>query len=148
VGKHFNADFFVTCATVIPVLFLALVVQGGTYESMLRSAVEAANREPGRGRDGAVSQLLPAVAYLTLMAGVIGEAGALWALFNGRDTKTDRAVVLVTTLFLLTIAAAGPAWRFFRVQDTVSQLAREHSAAASRAGPGPDGRTGRHSSRR
>ena len=146
--KHFNADFYVTCATVIPVLFLALVVQGSTYESMLRSAVEAANREPVRGRDGAVSQLLPVVAYLTLMAGVLGEAGALWALFNGRDTKTDRVVVLVMTVFLLTIAAAGPVWRFFRVQDTVSRLEREHHAAASRARPGPGGRTGRHVSRR
>jgi hypothetical protein len=127
VDKHFNADFYVTCATVIPVLFLALVVQGGTYENMLRTAMEAAHRHPGRGRDGAASAFLPAVAYLTLVAGVLGEAFALGALFSRWDTTASRATVMVMTLFLLVVIAAGPAWKFFGVQRSVEQLLGERN---------------------
>ena len=32
--KDFNADFYVTAATVIPVLYLALAVQGSTFDAM------------------------------------------------------------------------------------------------------------------
>jgi hypothetical protein len=128
VAKHFNADFYITCATVIPVLFIALVVQGGTYEDMLRTALEAAHRRPGRSRDAAAHQLLPSVAYLSLMAGVLGEVFALIALFNGTATGfEDRLVVLLMTIFLVIAVAAGPAWRWMRVQDTVDRLERERA---------------------
>jgi hypothetical protein len=143
VDQHFDADFYVTCATVIPVLFLALAVQGGTYEDMLRTAVDAAHRQPGRGRDGAAAALLPAIAYLTLVAGALGEAFALWALFSGEDTTAGRATVMVMTLFLLVVIAAGPAWRFFRVQRSVEQLLQEERHSSQ-----PRARSGRHSSTR
>jgi hypothetical protein len=32
----FNADFYVTAATLIPVLYLALAVQGSTFDAVLR----------------------------------------------------------------------------------------------------------------
>jgi hypothetical protein len=32
------SEFYVTCATVIPVLFLAAAVQGGVYASLLQAA--------------------------------------------------------------------------------------------------------------
>jgi hypothetical protein len=144
VDKHFNADFYVTCATVIPVLFLALVVQGGTYENMLRTAMEAAHRHPGRGRDGAASAFLPAVAYLTLVAGVLGEAFALGALFSRWDTTASRATVMVMTLLLLVVIAAGPAWKFFGVQRSVEQLLGEKERHSFQ----PRARAGRHSSPR
>lgn len=121
VANNFPSDFYVTCATVIPVLFLAIVVQGGTYESMLRSAKAAAQKLPRRQRDYAAAELLPAAAYLALIAGLIGEIGALIVLYNGSDTRTDRTVVLVATLFLLVIVAAGPAWKWFQVQDAINR---------------------------
>ena len=37
--KHFPSDFYVTCATVIPVLFLAYAVQGRVYGSLLRASL-------------------------------------------------------------------------------------------------------------
>jgi hypothetical protein len=36
-AKTFDVDFYVTCATVIPVLFLAVAVQGSAYASLLRA---------------------------------------------------------------------------------------------------------------
>jgi hypothetical protein len=42
VGPAFNADFYVTTASVIPVLFLALTVQGEMYGQLLATASRAA----------------------------------------------------------------------------------------------------------
>lgn len=37
-AEKFNADFYVTCATVIPVLFLAAAVQGQAFVFLLQRA--------------------------------------------------------------------------------------------------------------
>jgi hypothetical protein len=42
--ENFNADFYVTCATVIPVLFLALAVQGRTYEVVVQAVQKRMKR--------------------------------------------------------------------------------------------------------
>jgi hypothetical protein len=42
VYKSFNSDFYVVCATVIPVLFLALAVQGDSYQALLDASLKAA----------------------------------------------------------------------------------------------------------
>jgi hypothetical protein len=123
VAGGFPSDFYVTCATVIPVLFLALVVQGGTYETMLRSASHAAHRRPGRSRDDAAAQLLPLVAYLTLAAAILGEAFALIALFNGsEDGRSEGVIILIMTLILVAVAGAGPAWRWIKAQGEIEAL--------------------------
>src|SRR5580704_14204541 len=41
----FNGLFYGTAATLIPVFFLALAVQGGLYETLLRGADKAADYE-------------------------------------------------------------------------------------------------------
>jgi hypothetical protein len=38
----FNANFYIVAATVIPVLFIAIIVQGGGYQEMLRTSLSAA----------------------------------------------------------------------------------------------------------
>src|SRR5258708_6016603 len=40
----FNADFYSVAATVIPVLFLAVAVQGHAYQDLLSSATDAGRR--------------------------------------------------------------------------------------------------------
>jgi hypothetical protein len=42
VAKSFPSDFYVTCATAIPVLFLVFAVRGNTYGEMLTVARKAA----------------------------------------------------------------------------------------------------------
>lgn len=121
-AKHVPTDFYVTCATVIPVLFLAIVVQGGTYESMLKAALDGAHKQPQRSRDGAAAVLLPTVAYLTSAAALGGEAIALFVLYRGAEPQAARTLVLITTLILLAVTGAGPAWRWWRVQGEVSTI--------------------------
>lgn len=120
-AKSFPTDFYVTCATVIPVLFLALVVQGGTYEAMLNTALHAARTLPRRNRDYAVAEIFPTVAYLTFIAGLGGEALALLALYRGSDDRATRNIVLITTLILLADATAAPAWKWWQAQQAVSR---------------------------
>ena len=67
---------------------------------------------------------------------MLGEAFALLALFNASGTKTDGAVVLVMTLFLAVVVAAGPAWKWLKVQGTVDRLERERPEPQHVAGRG------------
>ena len=41
--------FYATAATVIPVLFLAIAVQGPAYQTMLKAAIASARSGPGAG---------------------------------------------------------------------------------------------------
>jgi len=87
-SKSFPSDFYVTCATVIPVLFLALIVQGGTFEAILKTAQQAVQTSPKRQREHAAINLLPAAAWLTVAAAALGEGASLVILYQGSDDST------------------------------------------------------------
>jgi hypothetical protein len=107
--KSFPSEFYVTCATVIPVLYLALVVQSNAYETMLRNAVRAARTQARR------AALRPLVfAYFAVAAGLVGEALALVVLCIGSDTEIIRVDVLINTLGMVAVAGAGPTVRWLR----------------------------------
>jgi hypothetical protein len=138
-GKNFPTDFYVTCATVIPVLFLALVVQGGTYEAMLRTARRAAQTLPRRNRDYAAAELLPATAYLTFIAGVGGETLALFVLYRGSGDLATQEIVLITTLILLVVAVAVPGWKWWQVPQAVNNQHLRPARATRRTRPSDTG---------
>jgi len=102
-AKNFNADFYVTCATVIPVLFLAVAVQGRAYESVLRSAhLRSETWKFWRWT-------LPyTVAGSVLIAAALGEYLALLVLYLGWDWSGARGMVFACTLILVTAVGAGP----------------------------------------
>ena len=115
--KSFPADFYVTCATVIPVLFLALVVQGGPYEAILSTARSTAQRLPRRNRDYVIVTILSYWAYITLGSGCLGELFAVWALYTRSEWRAQRTLVALATLILLLAVVAPPAarlWQAFR----------------------------------
>jgi hypothetical protein len=121
-AKGFDSDFYVTCATVIPVLYLALVVQGGTYDVMLKTALQAAAKSRKRQRDYAAANLLPATAYVTLVAAAIGEIAALGALFSESNVETTKVLIFVSVLILIGAAMVIPATRWFIAQAQTSDL--------------------------
>jgi hypothetical protein len=118
-GKGFPSDFYITCATVLPILYLALVVQGPTYEDMLKRAMEAAHTQRRR------AALRPLTnAYLAVSAGLVGEAVAIVVLFIGSDMEIIRLGVLITTLSMLFATGAGPTFRWLGAMRKVTRELR------------------------
>jgi hypothetical protein len=120
VAESFNADFYVTCATVIPVLFLAVALQGRLYNSLLKSALNA-RRQVIEDDEPALGSLikagcLPSVAYAIWLAGAGGEVCALLALYWRNDSPSLRLIVLLATLILVVAAAASPLLTYAKVR--------------------------------
>jgi hypothetical protein len=133
----FNTAFYATAATVIPVLFLAIAVQGRALETVTRAATSAAHdyqrARRSRARLKAVTAhfralLTVAVASLIVIDGVAGEMIAIVALQNrkgGAETFVATAIVVLTFA-----AAATPAVTFGRAFRKTMALLTEPLGAA------------------
>jgi hypothetical protein len=149
-AKDFSPDFYVTCATVIPVLFLAVAVQGRPYQSVLGASLKAA--QPMRGgprmhrlagrpmrRLGSyvASRFLDLIAFTILSAGVLGEFLALLALYRGSDNPGTRMTVLLATLVLVVAVVTGPLLGWSKLLDERRELryqSREEATGEGEAG--------------
>jgi hypothetical protein len=117
----FNHDFYVAAATIIPVLFIALIVQGGGYENLLK-AVRAVDRRTARDRPW-YEQLAATAAWLVLMPiayaivafGATSEAAAVYALYQKQASTATATFVLAGTIFMVIATAAGPALALMRI---------------------------------
>jgi hypothetical protein len=123
VVDKFQPDFYVTCATVIPVLFLAFAVQGQGYRSMIRAARKV-NRGYNLWRRGAHPRrerawrwlrarpwsLVAGLGAAIVGAGFLGEYFALLALFQRSEIYTQRVGVFVATILLAVAVTVGPMW--------------------------------------
>jgi len=115
----FNRDFYTTIATVIPLLYLALTVQGSLYSSTLRRAWSGLLRKE---RDWELSLRLLRVtisvgliiaAVVILAAGLGGELLVIFALYNGSGAQAG-PWVLAAVIALVVATAVGPFWAFLR----------------------------------
>jgi hypothetical protein len=120
VHRAFNSVFYLAAATVIPVLYLALTIQGSLLPGLLtrlhRNLELMAKPKDEQARQRRVIVILGgayaliAVAVLIIAAGVVGEIVALLALLRLRDATWERLVVLWSLVGLLVVTAAGPLW--------------------------------------
>jgi len=117
----FNTDFYVTAATVIPVLYLALAVQGSTLNTAVTwlYAAKASHRRAeewvsdineryGRRGEIAVSITDPPVIGLATMvvialiislaASLTGEIAAILLLYTRRACSWEGQLVLISTI--------------------------------------------------
>jgi hypothetical protein len=113
------SDFYVTCATVIPVLFLAAAVQGGTIFAKILALNQQAVSQALEARETVSPKWyhdLPPVASVgfagsgavILIAGGVGEGFALFTLFRHQEIPGGRWLVLVSSLVLVAAVVAGP----------------------------------------
>jgi hypothetical protein len=123
----FNVAFYSVAATVIPVLFLAIAVQGRLFHDLLDASTEAISRfaqryrqppgAPGRVRAamGAyfASLLLSGVAIVIVFYGVFGESIAVISLYSRRPFGAPSSV-LEGVIILTATTAAGPALALLR----------------------------------
>jgi hypothetical protein len=107
-GPPFNANFYIVTATVIPVLYLAIAVQGRGVEDLIKLSIRASlrtvsdprPRESGLRQQAANSLAgIPAViALLILLAGAGAEVLAIVALYQQHASGGTGAYVLTGVL--------------------------------------------------
>lgn len=115
----FNGLFYATAATLIPVLFLALAVQGGMYEYLLRRADNATSyqqktigapfiQQLAGGAAGIAGGMAQAIAYAILVFGVGGEITAIRALSIQKAGSQGHAFVYLAAIILTVAIAVNP----------------------------------------
>lgn len=136
-----TACFYATVATVIPVLFLALALQGRVYQDLLKAFRDTVTRDwdeymerrlPATSRprlasllwlttEAAFAVLMPLYgAGLILVMGALGEITAILVLAQGSAGVLDRVTVEVSAIFLTVAAVAYPAIAFFRATQLLT----------------------------
>ena len=114
--------FYATAATVIPVLFIALAVQGTAYQTVLKTLDAADRRQTAvglRSRRAAVFGLsyllLAAIAlgFLAILAlATYAEVLAIYALYQGHASNSTALGVLTGVIVLVIATAAAPVLAF------------------------------------
>ena len=121
----FNDDFYLVTATVIPLLYLALILQAPMIGRMLSAMGDAIDRmKDRRPKSVIVAFLIWGMYYAWMLAGIAGfailgigvssEVFGILALFHQSDTYTHRKFVLFSTVVLLLITLITPAWTLAR----------------------------------
>jgi hypothetical protein len=124
----FNGLFYATAATIIPVLFLAIAVQGPLYGDLLKAS-DATLRRFREHKAGASprrlvlrlwigSVLASSAAVAILIVTVGGEVEALVSLRMERAYGDPQAAIAAAVL-LTAAAAVGPALAFARLMVTL-----------------------------
>jgi hypothetical protein len=124
----FNGQFYATAATIIPVLFLAIAVQGPLYGDLLK-AFDAALRRFREHKAGSSprrlvlrlwigSVLASSAAVAILIVTVGGEIEALVSL-NVERAYGDPHAAIAAAVLLTVAAAIGPALAFARLMVTL-----------------------------
>ena len=130
VHKQFSPDFYITCATVIPLLFLAVTLQGpawgwilsaseraGSYSNpilrrFLRGKAAVRGDGPWQWTRTTLAELMTVGLVVVLLVSVtacgLGEGLALCVLYRASDSAGDRRAVLMATLFLVAAVLAAP----------------------------------------
>jgi hypothetical protein len=124
VAKSFDPNFYIVCATVIPVLFLAVAVQGSAYKTVLEAAMTAARTKTSGGwthqlRALALSRTLQLIGYAIWCAGALGEVLALMVLYQDPEDSGTRITVFLATVFLTFVVGAGPLRAYAQVRSAI-----------------------------
>jgi hypothetical protein len=140
--KHmhkFDADFYITASTVIPVLYLALTLQGRLYESTLtrwRAAADVPWPSPSYTSWPAIRFLAVGVAAITIafvcVLGVYAEYLSIKALYYQKSFPGSQSLIFQLIIALLVVAVAGPFFAFWAAYFDVGM--RMSSRAEKRAG--------------
>ena len=135
----FNADFYVTVATVIPVLYLALTLQGQTFESLVVQH-KRLHDVPLRERDlGWTSKdfILFTAAYLIPIGAIIGEGIAIFDIY--RETAYGSDLIIGSIAILLAAVAAVPLLSFLgRVVKVTGEGTGNQGSVAGELDPAGD----------
>jgi sterol desaturase/sphingolipid hydroxylase (fatty acid hydroxylase superfamily) len=148
-AQPFNSTYYAILATIIPVLYLALAVQGDTFGLLIRRYTRLAQQYENVSAAKLLKTLSPTernqviaeaagilIALCLIWYAGAAEIVALLALYHQRASSTDALIVLwaasVLTLMVLTVPVA-PIWR--AMIDSDRQAAHAKAAALDAADP-------------
>jgi len=138
----FDASYYETAATVIPVFFLALTLQGRTYEDLMTRWRSSATQTPTELWPQIRFMLSAFVAIIVALAvffGIYGEYLALRAVYTGKATSAIRQSVFVASIGLLAVVAAAPLYSFLTAYfGTLAANFREAIRKRRRYKDGPE----------
>lgn len=103
----FNSDFYITAATIIPVLYLALTLQSSTFDMVLEWWGKLLTRRSGRSRKVErrfwIALLVAIVGLSLLIEGLFGEIYAVQALYS-RQSNIGTTQFILVSVIILTLA--------------------------------------------
>ena|SRR5258708_37245863 len=107
----FNADFYITAATVIPIFYLALTLQGQTYQEILTRLKDSSHLESLTATLTSFVMLM--AGFLIVFYGILGELLAIIALYERKPPSVSGGGtnVLISMIGLLAAVTIGPALR-------------------------------------
>jgi hypothetical protein len=110
--------FYATTATIIPVLFLAIAVQGPGYENLLKALSAMTWRAEQTRRwlftSGIAVITAGAIAALIVFIAAVSEILASYALYQQQTEISTAQMVLTGVILLIFVTAAGPAVTYAR----------------------------------
>jgi formate hydrogenlyase subunit 3/multisubunit Na+/H+ antiporter MnhD subunit len=129
----FNSDFYVTAATIIPVLYLALTLQSPAFDMILTWWKKFLVQESGTFRRANkrfwVACFIVVAGVSVLINSLFGEIYTIQALYN--RSNTGKASFILVSVIILTIAVIGvTCWRIIA---TFYNATRESSNIRSKA---------------
>ena len=130
----FDENFYIVTATIIPIFFLALTLQGSFYGRLMDKINEGINAlAESVGTElstksqlkGLLAILISGLAMLIVFGGFAGEIFSLLALYRQSDNIHIKLTVLWSTMGLILLTLAIPAWAvvhaFSKLNATVYQ---------------------------
>jgi hypothetical protein len=133
-SSSFNANFYVAAATVIPILYLAITLQGSTFEDLMRRLRKALpeNQPTGSRRTPlksivslALTVLITVIAVVLIFGGISAEFVSFVALYQQRSSSRMDRDVLALIGGLLVVVIAGPVIKFLLIY--FGSRSRRHS---------------------
>jgi hypothetical protein len=112
----FNETFYSVAATIIPVLFLALAVQGPFLDELLSLAdrPRARSSRPARALASTYAADAPwRVGVFVVIFSTVGEILAIVALYQQHATETGGSITLTGVILLVVLTAFKPTLAVF-----------------------------------
>jgi hypothetical protein len=138
-APQFNAIFYATVATIIPVLFIGAALQADSYAKLIDFARAEFQREGLRHNIASLIGLW--VPFLILAYGVWGEIQALIDLYLGRPVgpigPLNAVNPLIAAAVLVAAVAIGPAVKYWPLFSEFFGLGRPAGATADAPGDQP-----------
>lgn len=135
-NRAFNENFYIVTATINPIFFLALTLQGSFYGRLMERVNNAVKALVKAGKEKNTTWKTVVLAYIgigvagfamaILIAGFGGEFLALHALYNQSGSNHIQALVFWSTAGMIFITAAIPGWTVMHAYSLMTVVSQKN----------------------